>query len=702
MAIDFSSLDATPAHTGKIDFSSIGGIPAVGQDEPTDETTTLGAAGRGAVGMIPLGEQAYSAVAGMAEGKPYLQERQDLEKAIEADKANHGMARLAGQAAGIAAPALLTGGASAPASMAGAMGEGAMIGAGFGAGNAIDTLASGQGMGKAAGDVALGAGLGAAGGALGQKLAGMAGKAVPTIEKFAARKAAQGVGLGSEELGNMSQQEVLNTGKFLMDKNIVKPGASTQEMFDTAKALHEGYGQKIGQIGNQATELGLTTDTKPMLDVLSEKLNAASELRNPDARKAAVQYKAGIADIMMMANRNGAERVAPDILTEQPASFITFDQLQHLKKSYGNSAFENGAVKNAAAADVYGQLNIGQKAIVNKASENPKLPAELKDAMAGYSRMYPVVNGLQDVLGRERAGNMPAKGFGMVGKMVGQLPGQDKPAINALTALGLVGMGHPMWGIGAATATLQNPRAMSSVAQGLAKIIPEAAEKLPTITSQIAAGEAHGGAMHRLAEKATEQGFHHTAEHAIHQNMGETKSAHTPSNDFTTQNILQPTLGADLTKEKAPTALNLNHPALAPWKQIFDKNAASAKDEGELKKSQAVTDFVLSQRDHAYPAAKQKMAENPMESAINPAKMAEGGLVEEIKHKLGKPVPGFGGTLPGLEEQMRHPTHEAPPAPQDTLPTRTTQKFHEPFNTDMEEKLKIFLMEQRGDQNGRN
>src|SRR5271169_1386322 len=128
MAIDFSSIGATPAHTGKIDFSAIGGVPAVGQDEPTDETTVLGAAGRGAVSMLPLGNQAYSAIAGAAEKEPYLQERQELEKETKADIANHPIARVAGQAAGIAAPALVTGGSSAPESLLGAVGQGAGIG----------------------------------------------------------------------------------------------------------------------------------------------------------------------------------------------------------------------------------------------------------------------------------------------------------------------------------------------------------------------------------------------------------------------------------------------------------------------------------------------------------------------------------------------------------------------------------------------
>lgn len=591
MAIDFSSLGATPAHTGKIDFSAIGGVPAVGQDEPVDETTALGAAGRGAASMIPLGEQGYSALAGIGEHKPYLQERQELEKEIAADKENHPVARVAGQAAGVVAPALVTGGSSVPATLGEAAGQGAAMGAGFGTGNAIDTLASGGSGAKAAGEIALGTALGGAGGMAGQKLAGLAGKAVPALEEFAAKKAVQGVGMGSKELGNMTQQELIDTGHMLADKGIVKEGASTQQMFDQAKALHEEAGTKIGAIGNQATELGLTTDTKPLLDSLGEKYNAASQLANPDERKAAIFYKRGMADILAMAKRNGAERVAPDIATEQPASFITFDQLQKLKKSYGNSAFENGAVVNPAAADVYGQINAGQKAIVDKAATSTNLPEDLKAAMTDYSKLYPVVDGLKDVLGRERAGNMPVKGFGMMGKLVGQLPGQSNPTINALTSLGLMGAGHPLWGIGAATATLSNPRVLSNLARNTAEKLPAIANALPTAGAQLAGSP-------------------------MHQNMGETKPVHADAATSAPANA-------------APTTINVEHPALAPWKQTFQKNAATATNPGEVQKSQAITDFVLSQRDPSYAAAKQKMSDQPVSPAPaqDSTKMADGGIV---------------------------------------------------------------------------
>lgn len=638
MAIDFSSIGATPAHTGKIDFSSVGGIPAVGQDESVDETTALGAAGRGAVGMIPLGNQAYSAIAGAAENKPYVQERQELEKEIQADIASHEPSRIAGQAAGIAAPALITGGSTAPESLLGAAGQGAAIGAGFGAGNAIDTLANGGSGEKAAGDVALGAGLGAAGGAAGQKLAGLVGKAAPALEEFAAKKAAQGVGMGSDELGNMSQQELLDTGKMLMDKSIVRPGASTQEMFDTAKARFDVAGDTIGKLGTQANELGLSTDTKPMLDALGAKYQAAEALNNPDERKAAIFYKRGIADILAMASQN------PTTEGEVPTQ-ITFDQIQRLKKSYGNSAFENGAVKNPAAADVYGQLSAGQKAIVASAKDNPNLPGQLKDAMTDYSKLYPVVDGLKDVLGRERAGNMPAKGFGMMGKLVGQLPGQKTPAINALTSLGLLGAGHPLWAVGAATATLQNPRAMSSMAQGMANAIPEVAGSLPAAGAQMAASP-------------------------VHQNMGETKPVHSADS------------GLKIAGNSSPTAINIDHPALAPWKPMFQKNAASATNAGEAQKSQAVTDFILSQRDPAYAKAKQRMADEPIQKPEEaPSGMSKGGVVAEGQ-KPEKVLP---------KKNMGYNDGRDQTVTKGSKSDDMRKLGQKPFNTDMADKLQEFL-----------
>jgi hypothetical protein len=560
---------------------------------PNASTTALGAAGRGVVSTLPLGNQAYSAIAGIAQNEPYLQERKELEKETKSDIANNELARLAGQVAGFAAPALLTGGASAPASLGEAATQGAVMGAGFGAGNAIDTLAGGGSGTQAAGQLVLGAGLGAAGGAAGQKIGSALESSIPSIEDYAAKKSIQGVGLGSEELGNMTPEARIALGKSLIAKKIVGPGMSKQQMLDAANNELQNAGETIGAVGDKATELGLTTDTKPMLDALGEKYNAASQLANPDEVRNANFYKRGMADIIGMANRNGAERVAPDIVTEQPASFVTFGQLQQLKKSYGSSAFINGTVKNPAAADVYSQLSGAQKAIVSKAIDNPDLPTQLRDAMATYSQLHPVVDGLRDLVGREAAGNLPAGGFGMIGKLVGQIPGEDNPVINVLTSLGLLGAGHSMAALGASTATLQNANAMSSGAQSLANHIPSIASKLPMLGAQF------GG--------------------TVAQNMGEEKTVPTS------------TTSPSPTEGRPDIETLLNHPALAKYKPGFVQNAARAKDPAEVQKANAVQDYKNSQTIPGYAADKDKAASEPVSDTNN---MADGGIVPQ---RQGKP-----------------------------------------------------------------
>jgi hypothetical protein len=610
--IDFSTIGATPAHTGKIDFSAIGGIPAVGQDEPTDETTALGAAGRGAVGMLPMGEQAYSAVAGAAQNEPYLQERQELAKEIEADKANHPVARLAGQTAGVVAPALITGGSSAPESLLGAVGQGAAIGAGFGAGNALDTLSSGGSGLKAVGDVALGAGLGAAGGAAGRALGSVFEKGATGLENVGIKKAGQAMNLAPQELGHMSEAEWGQFQQFVKQQELL--GKGPQEMLDNAKAVQDQFGSKIGEIRGQANELGLSTDIKPLTDPLEGKYQAADALQNPDERKAATFYKRGMADILSMANQNpAAEGEVP--------SQITFDQLQRLKKSYGNSAFENGAVKNKAAADVYFTLKDGLQRIVDDAQANPNLGQEYKTALKGYSQISPIVDGLEQRVGTARAGTEGGN-----------------VASSAVMGGAMIGMGRGAFGV----------RQLAKSAFGVA---PETAAR---------------------AANATATGL-------------------------STTGAALPGAGAQITSSTSPspTALNVNHPAMAPWKPVFQKNAQNAKDTGEVQKANAVTDFVLSQRDPSYAAAKQKMADEPA-LTNTPIKMAEGGAVADDDPFAG-PTPGFGSTLEGLANQLKNPTHEKQPVPMEELPANSSVRFHQPFNTDLADKLKEFMQNREGD-----
>lgn len=142
------------------------------------DTTALGAFGRGAVGMLPLGSQAYAGVASAAQNEPYAQERQELNQEIESDKLNNGGSRFAGQTAGVVAPLLIPGAGEALAAktLAQGIGTGAAVGAGFGAGNAIDAEAIDHNDPEAIKSLLESIALGGASGGLGKYATGLLGK----------------------------------------------------------------------------------------------------------------------------------------------------------------------------------------------------------------------------------------------------------------------------------------------------------------------------------------------------------------------------------------------------------------------------------------------------------------------------------------------------------------------------------------------
>src|SRR5690242_5561559 len=47
------------------------------------DVSELGSFGRGFTSMLPLGKQAYAGIAGLAENKPYTQERGELENELK-------------------------------------------------------------------------------------------------------------------------------------------------------------------------------------------------------------------------------------------------------------------------------------------------------------------------------------------------------------------------------------------------------------------------------------------------------------------------------------------------------------------------------------------------------------------------------------------------------------------------------------------
>lgn len=597
MAIDFSAIQGTPAKTGKIDFSSVGGTSAAGQEPgPEDNTTTLGAAGRGAVGMIPLGEQGYAAADAMTGNKPYLQARQELDREIASDKENHPVARVAGQAAGVIAPALLTAGASAPESLAAAAGEGAALGTGFGAGNAIDTLAKGGSGTQAAADVALGAATGAAGGAAGRGLGSLFSKGASALEDTALEKSMEAMRVSPKILGNMTPEKYLESQHMV--NNLGLATGEPADMLAKAQTALDSFGHKIGAVGDQADALGLTLkDPGIVARPIGDKMAQLTDMADPDAVAAMNKYKAGYASLQALTNKypNG----------------IPWDELQRLKSGYGNIAFKSGEVASQPAADVYFALKDGMQSIADSAQDNPELGQDLKDSLKGYNLLSPIVDGLKSKVGAARAGQ---GGGGMGSMVVGGAMLPSRPF-----------MGARILARGAGSIA---PESVAKAATGAAEAMSNVAGAAPGVGAQVA-----GAAMSPVP---------------VQQNMGKTM----PING-------QGTPAPTPVKNPATAGPNLDHPALAAWKSTFQKNAAAAKDPAEVEKSNAVTDFTLSQRDPAYAAAKQKAADSPV-SAPNrtdqePVKMADGG----------------------------------------TVLARSTEAPGEGFNTDMADKLKKFVMDRK-------
>lgn len=621
MSIDFSSIGATPAHTGKVDFSALGAVPAVDQGDSSDDTTALGAAGRGAVGMLPLGNQAYSAIAGLAEKKPYLQERQELEKEIQSDIANHQPARFAGQAAGLIAPAVLTGGASAPESLLEAAGQGAAVGGGFGAGNAIDTLAGGGSGSDAALDVAKGAGIGAAGGAIGEGIGNAISKGVDSLgstsvgQRLQSENVSKALGLRPISLSTIARKEGSTPQAAAqhiwedisslpgLPENFTAPTSSINDKVATLESLKDAAGNTIGvtrNLGGHATAGNFPEGDQAVKDLVT----AAEGFKGiPDGRS------------------ENMKSVAAQIQAAKASNNLDFNTLSQVRSAVGSQVQS----EVPGASQIYRILSDNLDKTLDRVGDTAGID---KAAFQGAKKTYAVTSKVLPLMQRGAGREATGTGGGLQ---------------NLAGGLGLV-TGHPA-------------AALPAVAHGIQKLV--APEALPNLMLGGGAGKLGSAIAGQLPTAAAQ------------------------------------TAAAQVTPTKAITDIHLQHPAMAPWRQTFATNAQRATNPAELEKSNAVTDFTLSQRDPAYAAAKQKATDSPeaQDTSVNPpTKMADGGVVDEPAYR--RPVPGFGSTLPGLAQQMRNPSHEAPPEP--VPPERTApSQFHQSFNPQFEDQLKAFLLKSK-------
>ena len=644
MAIDLSSLGAVPAPANPLEGGS----------------SALGAAARGALGMIPVGEQGYAGVASMAKHTPYLQERDALHKQIQEDIDTQPEARLAGQVAGVAAPIIATGGLAAPESLAGAAGQGALFGGAYGAGNAIDTLASGGSGQQAAGDVALGAGLGAAGGAAGRTLGEFVGGL--------GRKAAVGaVKLGGEAGEPIAASTVADVGGTA---HVPPIADARQAMGATASATEapamtqakQGFFPSVeelkaeilaGQLGGSPRQLRALPgkDIIASLNHMGDVIKANSTPDNP-LISMTDRYPDRLRKFIALENKSGKtvggiiEKAGVPPLPTSPIADELINSAKFLNPS--DQAQLQSVIDQL---EKYGKLDGTPRAISFKRLQqlksdlgNPAFKGQGNTVLQGA---YHTINDIQDNE-LEKLGNTINKPEFTNAKQAYQMTSRAIPMLRMATARSLA-KGYSAFGAPLAALVTGHPVA------ALGSMMKEPLQR--------AAGA--------IAFGAPELG----------ETIGSVPSA----------------VGAQAAKV-APdvTSFNLQHPALAHYVQTFKAGAASAQNKGEVDTANARTAFKLSQTDPNFPKAQQAAQDNPEATegpGQQPIKMAEGGLVSEFKENFGKPVPGFGSTLQGLQNVMEgnglSPTPMEPSAP---VRTAQPDEFHQSFNPQMEEQLKAFLM----------
>lgn len=390
---------------------------------------------RGIANQMPLGQQ----FASLVSPGGYSQNMAAQNATADADKAAHPVAYGAGAATGAIAPALIPGVGETMA--ANPMTTGALLG---GTGAIADTDLKKhpiQGAIQAAG--------GAGAGAL---LSGLISKILPsaqTLESKSNTLANKSVNMPGGVLVNMTPEEQQAQGAALRSAGIVTKDKS--QALEKAKDLLTDYGQKIKDVGTTTEGQKLVADSSQQYDAMNSLLGKAQEFEgsaNKVSKAIGRDYKAGATDI---AN-----------LPDNPS----WSDIQSLKEKYGKFAFKENATQGAK--DTYFALSNMLKSIASKAQGNPGLSNEYKEALAGYSSMSPVVDGLKDAVDSELRGGGAGMGVrGMVG-LIKRLPGPVRAVVGPAAALA----GHPYIGMAAALPEIMNPAIQSNAAGGLASAMP--------------------------------------------------------------------------------------------------------------------------------------------------------------------------------------------------------------------------------------
>lgn len=292
----------------------------------------------------------------------------------------------------------------------------------------------------------------AMGGTSGALLSGLLGKIMPSAQGMEARAnnlANKSVNLPSGVLGDMTEAERQAQGSALRDAGVIVK--DKQEALAKAEGLLKNYGQKIRSVANTTEGQGLVADPSQHYSAITDLLNKAQEfegMANKASKAIGRDYKAGASDL---AN-----------LPDNPS----WNDIQSLKQKYGSFAFKENATQGAK--DTYFALSNMLKGIADKAQSNPDLGTEYKKALAGYSQMSPIVDGLNDAVDSELRGNGAGMGVRGVVGLIKKLPGEARAVVGA----GALATGHPLYAAMAAIPELMNPAIQSQAAGMAAKVAP--------------------------------------------------------------------------------------------------------------------------------------------------------------------------------------------------------------------------------------
>lgn len=392
---------------------------------------------RAAGNQMPLGAQFAALV---SPGK-YSENMAAQNAAIAQDKTTHPIAYGAGAVSGAVAPTLIPG--VGPLMAANPMTAGAMIGGT----NAIANTDITKNPVEAAAQFGNGASMGALTSGTIAKYMPMA--KVPLEEK-ANKLANKSINMPTGVLGEMTPEEQQAQGMFLRDTGLV--GADKEKVLSKARNLLNDYGQSIGSIGQGMIKKGLTVEDSGMLtQPLVDKAEKFALLEDPEAN---LLYKTYMAGAKAIASKG-----------ENPS----WSDLQSLKETYGPLAFKStGEIKNQAAADIYHTLSGALKDIADKASTNLEIASEYRQALSGYSRMSPIVSGMEKSVDSELRGSGGHGGHGIIG-LIKSMPGPLRAVIGAASTAA----GHPHYALAAALPELVNPAIQSNVVSGISKALPE-------------------------------------------------------------------------------------------------------------------------------------------------------------------------------------------------------------------------------------